>query len=65
MESTGVQRAKTSQQIQSELLQSVQRAKEEFRHSTANNRLAARESYVRALDALNTFLRSENISGEA
>jgi hypothetical protein len=63
MGTTGVQRAKTRQQIQSELLEGVQRAKAEFQQATADNRAAARESYVRALDALNTFLRSEKIPG--
>jgi hypothetical protein len=61
MENTGAQWAETRQQIQSELLEGVQRAKAAFQHATADNRVAARESYVRALDALNTFLRSDKI----
>jgi len=67
MVSTGVQWAKTRQQLQRELLENVQRAKIEFQRATAtvDDRAAARESYVRALDALNTFLRSENAIGGA
>jgi hypothetical protein len=65
MGSTGVQRAKTRQQIEYELLANVQRAKAEFQRATSDNCVAARESYVRALDALNTFLRSEKIPGGA
>ena len=62
MGSTGVQWAKTRQQIEHELLENVQRAKAEFQHATRDNSVAARESYVRALDALNTFLRSDKIT---
>ncbi len=64
MESAGTQAAETRQQMQSELLESVQRTKAEFQRATPDNCVATRESYVRALDALNTFLRSE-IPGEA
>jgi hypothetical protein len=63
MASTGAQQAKTRQQIQNELLESVRRAQAEFRHATVDNLMAARESYVRALDALNAFLRSIELSG--
>jgi hypothetical protein len=63
MGSTGVQWAKTRRQIQSELLENVKRAKTEFQRATAHNRTAARESYVRALDALNMFLRSDDKIG--
>ena len=63
MASTGAQRAKTRQQIQGELLENVRRAQADFRHATADNLMAARESYVRALDALNAFLRSIEFSG--
>ena len=65
MGSAGVQRAKTRQQIEHELLENVQRAKAEFQRTDAGNHAAAKESYVRALDALNTFLRSEKIPGGA
>ena len=54
---------KTRRQIQSELLENVKRAKTEFQRATAHNRTAARESYVRALDALNMFLRSDDKIG--
>ena len=63
MASTGAQRAKTRQQIQGELLENVRRAQADFRHASADNLMAARESYVRALDALNAFLRSIEFSG--
>ena len=63
MASTGALRAKTRQQIQGELLENVRRAQADFRHATADNLMAARESYVRALDALNAFLRSIEFSG--
>ena len=63
MASTGAQRAKTRQQIQGELLENVRRAQADFRHATADNLMAAREPYVRALDALNAFLRSIEFSG--
>jgi hypothetical protein len=56
---TAVQWAKTREQIECELLENVQQAKAKFQHATADNHSAARELYVRALDALNTFLRSE------
>jgi hypothetical protein len=63
MGSTAVQWAKkTLQQIQGELLENVERAKTEFQDAAADDRAAARESYVRALDALNAFLRSDKIS---
>jgi hypothetical protein len=64
MESAGIQAAETSQQMQSELQENVQRAKAEFQRATPDNCVATRESYVRALDALNTFLRSEKIPGD-
>ena len=35
----------------------------DFRQATADNVMAARESYVRALDALNMFLRSVEFPG--
>ena len=63
MASTGTQQAKTRQRIQSELLENVRRAQADFRHATAENLMAARESYVRALDALNAFLRSIEFAG--
>jgi hypothetical protein len=61
MRNTDVQWGRTHEQIQSELLENVQRAKTAFQHATADNHMAARESYVRALDALNAFLRSEHL----
>jgi hypothetical protein len=63
MASTAAQRAKTRQQIQGELLENVRRAQADFRHADADNLMAARESYVRALDALNAFLRSIEFPG--
>jgi hypothetical protein len=65
MASTGAQQAKTRQQLQDELLENVRRAKSDFQHATADNLMAARESYVRALDALNEFLRSKEPSSWA
>jgi hypothetical protein len=63
MASTGAQQTKTRQQIQGELLANVRRAQADFRHATADNVMAARESYVHALDALNMFLRSVEFPG--
>jgi hypothetical protein len=60
MQSTRIATAdKSRQEILTELLERVHRAKSEFNGARPDNRLAERESYVRALDALNFFLRSE------
>ena len=65
MENAAGRQTETRDQIQNELLENVQRAKMEFRNATADNSVSARESYVRALDTLNTFLRSDKIPGDA
>jgi len=62
MGSTGVQRAKTRQQTEYELLENVRRAKKDFQQATLDNCVAARESYVQALDALNAFVRSDKMA---
>jgi hypothetical protein len=41
----------------------MRRAQADFRHADADNVMAARDSYVRALDALNEFLRSIEFPG--
>jgi hypothetical protein len=63
MASAGTQRAKTRQQIQGELLENVRRAQADFRLAGADKVMAARESYMCALDALNAFLRSIEFHG--
>jgi hypothetical protein len=60
MGSAGSQQAKTRQQIQGELLENVRCAKAEFERAMPEDLMAARESYVRALDALNMFLRNDD-----
>ena len=63
MQSMGVQRAKTQEQIERELLESVQSAKKAFQQAAADDLAVARERYVRALDAFNRLLREKENSG--
>ena len=62
MQSTGVQRAKTQEQIERELLESVQSAKKAFQQAGVDDLAGARERYVRALDAFNRWLREKENS---
>ena len=52
--------SKSLQEIQTDLLERVHHAKAVFNAATPDTRVTARESYVRALDALNIFLRSKS-----
>ena len=63
MQSMGVQRAKAREQIERELLESVQSAKKVFQQAGADDLAVARERYVRALDAFNRLLREKEHSG--
>ena len=60
MQNTPVQRAQTRQQLERELLQSVASAKTRYQQADADDLVVAREQYVRALDALNRFLRAQD-----
>ena len=62
MQNTGVQRAKTQEQIECELLESVQSAKKAFQQAGVDDLAVARERYVRALDAFNRWLREKENS---
>ena len=62
MQSTGVQRAKTQEQIERELLESVQSAKKAFQQAGVDDLAVARERYVRALDGFNLWLREKENS---
>jgi hypothetical protein len=62
MQSTGVQHAKTREQIERELLESVQAAKKAFQQAGADDLRLARERYVRALDAFNRLLHEKENS---
>jgi hypothetical protein len=62
MQSTGVQQAKTQEQIERELMQSVQSAKKAFQQAGVDDLAVARERYVRALDAFNRWLRQKENS---
>jgi hypothetical protein len=54
---------KTQEQIERELLESVQSAKKEFQQAGADELALARERYVRALDAFSRLLRGQENSG--
>jgi len=62
MQSTDVQRAKTQEQIERELLECVQSAKKAFQQAGVDDLAVARERYVRALDAFNRWLREKENS---
>jgi hypothetical protein len=62
MQSAGVQQAKTREQIERELLDSVQSAKKAFQQAGADELARARERYVRALDAFSLLLREKENS---
>ena len=62
MQSAGAQQAKTQEQIERELLESVQSAKKAFQQAGVDDLAVARERYVRALDAFNRWLREKENS---
>ena len=53
---------KTQEQIERELLEGVQSAKQAFQQADADDLALARERYIRALDAFSRLLRGKENS---
>jgi hypothetical protein len=54
---------KTQEQIERELMEGVQSAKQAFQRAEADDLALAREQYVRALDAFSRLLRGKENDG--